>query len=71
MYRAHGTRGLRPSCIRLSLLCILKFFHRGPNPFSAALGTRSIDTAAISYTPLESSWPCFEKPAMDSSVPIC
>jgi hypothetical protein len=24
--------------------------------------TRSIDTAAISYSPSESSWPCFEKP---------
>ena len=32
------------------------------NFFSAALDTRSIDTAAISYSPFESSWPCFEKP---------
>jgi hypothetical protein len=60
--RANGTCGLRPSCVRTSLLCILKFFYWGPNPFSAALDTRSIDTAALSYSPFESSWPCFEKP---------
>jgi hypothetical protein len=40
-------------------LCTLYpfFFHRGPNPFSAAL-----DPVAISYSPFESFLPCFEKP---------
>jgi hypothetical protein len=56
---------LRPAAIlhkTLSLLCILQFFYWGTNPFSAALDTPSIDTAAISYSQFERFWPCFEKP---------
>jgi hypothetical protein len=46
--RIDGTCGQRPSCVRCCLLCLRtfpiaarrstkKFFHRGPNPLSAAL----------------------------------
>jgi hypothetical protein len=53
--RAGGTGRQRPSCVRRFLLCFLtftltgpallggpkKFFHRGPNPLSAALSRNS------------------------------
>jgi hypothetical protein len=68
MCRADGTCGLRPSCVRRSLLCILKFFHRGTNSFSAALDTSSIDTAAISLKALDR---VLKSLAIDSSAPIC